>query len=204
MNEGLILEKLRKNLHKLPRITIIDYISLLLLLQLIRQAEVKASNVGNHRAAVCRLVATLRPGAPVRFNARVGALVNGEVLLGAEGLPATVEATPEGLHTQVNPLVGLEVSLGAEGLLTGGAGEGTRVMVLTVTTSINTTTTSITSSYTVISGFVGSKAVLGLEDSTATVHFAGVLAVEAVVVANRLNAQTGNVATARGGAREGA
>lgn len=106
MNEGLILEQLRQDLHKLSRISIIDYIPLLLLLQLVGKPEVESSHVSNHRTAIRRLVATLWPGAPVGLNSRVCSLVNRQVLLRAEGLSTAVEAAPEGLYAEVNSLVG--------------------------------------------------------------------------------------------------
>lgn len=61
VNETLVLEQLRKDFHKLAWIAIIHNVPLFLLLQLVRQTKVKTAHVGNHRAAISGLVATVWP-----------------------------------------------------------------------------------------------------------------------------------------------
>lgn len=74
------------------------------------------------------------------------------------------------------------------------------MVVITVITITLTTSSSIT----VISGFMCSKAVLCFEDSPTAVDLAGILAVKAVVVTNGLNSKSRNVSTSGGGAGKSA
>lgn len=147
-------------------------------------------------------------------------LMNRQVLLGAEGLSAPRKTTTKGLHAQVDSLVRLQVALSAERLAAGVAQEGAAGEVRLVAVRVITTTTTTTlaaaisarigaggaasAAHSVVGRLVRPQALLRLEDTPTAVHLAGVLAVEAIEVANRLDAQPGDVSAAGGGAGEGA
>ncbi len=145
--------------------------------------------------------------------------MNCQVLLGAEGLSAPGKTTTKGLHAQVDSLVRLQVALSAERLAAGVAQEGAAGEVRLVAVRVITTTTTTlaaaisarigaggaaSAAHSVVGRLVRPQALLRLEDTPTAVHLAGVLAVEAIEVANRLDAQPGDVSAAGGGAGEGA
>ena len=86
-------EQFGVHLEEVARVALVLNASAFLLLDRWRQSKVLRSNVGDHSATLFRGIATLGPGAAVRFQSQVHPLMIGQLRIGQEGLGTSTKLT---------------------------------------------------------------------------------------------------------------